>query len=360
MRAAYLPGGRVVDLRDVPVPVPGPGQLLLRMGASTICGSDLRAIYREHLGHGAEAYQGVIGGHEPCGSVVEAGPGVTSFGEGDRAVVYHIAGCGSCADCMSGYDISCQRPERQAYGWQRDGGHAEYLLAEERSLVRLPDALSYLDGASVACSVGTAYEALCRLEVSGRDALLVTGLGPVGLAAGLLGRALGATRVIGVDPSAERRDLALKTGACDEALPADDTTVTAVRDLTGGHGCETAVDCSGVASARATAIDGARRWGRVAMVGEGGRLDVDVSQALIHRNLTVLGSWVTSRWRTAELLERLVRWDLHPDVLVTHRFPLAEVAEAYRVADSGVAGKVAVEATPHDRASRGRGDPGES
>jgi threonine dehydrogenase-like Zn-dependent dehydrogenase len=79
------------------------------------------------------------------------------------------------------------------------------------------------------------------------------------------------------------------------------------------------------------------------MVGEGGRLDVEVSQSLIHRNLTVLGSWVTSRWRTAELLERLVRWDLHPDVLVTHRFPLAEVAEAYRVADGGAAGKVAVE-----------------
>jgi threonine dehydrogenase-like Zn-dependent dehydrogenase len=342
MRAAYLPGGRVVDLREVAVPRPGPGQLLLRMGASTICGSDLRAIYREHLGHGAEAYQGVIGGHEPCGRVVEAGQGVTTFAAGDRVVVYHIAGCGTCADCTSGYDISCQSPQRQAYGWQRDGGHAEFILAEERSLVRLPDELSYLDGASVACSTGTAYEALCRIGLSGRDALLVTGLGPVGLAAGLLGRAMGATTVIGVDPSAERRDLALKTGACDEVLDADEGAVGEVRRLTCGHGCETAVDCPGWAAGGATAIDGARRWGRVAMVGEGGRLDLDVSQALIHRNLTVLGSWVTSRWRTAELLERLVRWGLHPEVLVTHRFGLDEAAEAYRVADSGVAGKVAL------------------
>jgi threonine dehydrogenase-like Zn-dependent dehydrogenase len=342
MRAAYLPGGRVVDLRDVPVPVPGAGQVVLRMGASTICGSDLRAIYREHLGHGAEAYQDVVAGHEPCGRVVETGPAVASFAPGERVVVYHIAGCGSCADCMDGYDISCQSPRRQAYGWQRDGGHAEFILAEERSLVRLPDELSYLDGASVACSVGTAYEALCRLGVSGRDALLVTGLGPVGLAAGLLGKALGASRVIGVDPAAERRDLALATGACDEAIPADEAAVAEVRRLTGGHGAETAVDCSGSAAGRATALEGARRWGRVAMVGEGGRLDVDVSQVLIHRNLTVLGSWVTSRWRTAELLERLVRWGLHPEVLVTHRFPLEQVAEAYAVADSGVAGKVAV------------------
>ncbi len=342
MRAAYLPGGRVVDLRDVPVPEPGPGELLLRIGASTICGSDLRAIYREHLGHGAEAYQGVVGGHEPCGQVVTAGPGVTAFAPGDRVVVYHIAGCGSCPDCMDGYDISCQSPARQAYGWQRDGGHAEFILVAERSLVRLPDELSYLDGASVACSVGTAYEALCRIDVSGRDALLVTGLGPVGLAAGLLGKAMGATRVVGVDPAAERRDLALATGACDEVVPADEDAVDAIRALTGGQGCETAIDCSGSPAGRATALEGARRWGRVAMVGEGGRLDVDVSQVLIHRNLTVLGSWVTSRWRTAELLERLVRWDLHPEVLVTHRFPLEQVAEAYQVADSGVAGKVAV------------------
>ena len=341
MRAAYLPGGRVVDLRDVPVPEPGPGQLLLRMGASTICGSDLRAIYREHLGVGAEAYQGVVGGHEPCGQVVEAGPGVTTFGPGDRVVVYHIAGCGSCADCMAGYDISCTSSRRAAYGWQRDGGHAEFILVEERSLVRLPDELSYLDGASVACSVGTAYEALCRIDVGGRDALLVTGLGPVGLAAGMLGKAMGATTVIGVDIAPERRDLAVSVGAVDEAIPAEDA-VAEVRRLTQGHGTETAIDCSGSPAGRATAIEGARRWGRVAMVGEGGRLDVDVSQTLIHRNLTVLGSWVTSRWRTGELLERLVRWRLHPEVLVTHRYPLDRVAEAYQVADSGVAGKVAV------------------
>jgi threonine dehydrogenase-like Zn-dependent dehydrogenase len=337
-----LPGDSTVAHVTVDVPEPGHGQVLLRMKASSICGSDIRAIYRAHLGSGPEAYQGVIAGHEPCGQVVAVGPGCRRLQPGDRVVVYHIAGCGSCPDCMDGYDISCTSPERRAYGWQRDGGHAEFILVEERSLVRLPDELSYLDGASVACSVGTAYEALCRLDVSGRDALLVTGLGPVGLAAGLLGKALGATLVVGSDPAAERRDLALSTGACDEVLDANDGTAADVRRLTGGHGCETAIDCSGSASGRATALAGARRWGRVAMVGEGGRLDVDVSATLIHRNLTVLGSWVTSRWRTAELLERLVRWGLHPEVLVTHRFPLDQVAEAYEVADSGVAGKVAV------------------
>ena len=340
MRGAYLPGGRQVDLREVPVPSPGRGQVLVRMRASSICGSDLRAIYREHLGHGPEAYQGVIGGHEPCGEVVEVGPDCRRTAVGDRVVLYHIAGCGLCADCRSGYLIGCTSQARAAYGWQRDGGHADYLLAEESTCVALPDELSFVDGACVACGFGTAYEALCRAGVSGRDAVLVTGLGPVGLAAGLMAKRLGATRVVGVDVTPARMQAALDLGAVDSVVPADDDALDAVLDATGGVGCEVAVDCSGSAAARTLALRGTRRWGRCVFVGEGGRLDIDVSQVLIHPQLTLLGSWVTSVGRTAELLERLVRWDLHPEVVVSHRFGLAEASEAYRLADTGETGKV--------------------
>ncbi|HVE98888.1 MAG TPA: zinc-binding dehydrogenase [Mycobacteriales bacterium] len=340
MRGAFLPGGRQVELREVPVPSPGPGQVLVRMRASSICGSDLRAIYREHLGHGPEAYQGVIGGHEPCGEVVEVGRDCRRTHVGDRVVLYHIAGCGLCDDCRAGYFISCTSPLRAAYGWQRDGGHADFLLAEERTCVPLPDELSFVDGACVACGFGTAYEALCRARVSGRDAVLVTGLGPVGLAAGLMAKRLGATRVVGVDVVPARIAAALDLGAVDDAVRADDSALDAIREATGGHGCEVAVDCSGSASARALALAGTRRWGRCVFVGEGGRLDIDVSQVLIHPQLTVLGSWVTSVGRTAELLERLVRWELHPDVVVSHRFALDDAAEAYSVADTGETGKV--------------------
>lgn len=302
---------------------------MLRVGASTICGSDLRAIYREHLGEGPEAYQGVIGGHEPCGQVVDVGPGCVRSAVGDRAVVYHISGCGLCTDCRAGYRISCTSPARRAYGWQRDGGHAEYLLADEADLLPLPDELSYLDGASVACGFGTAYEALRRADVTGADRVLITGLGPVGLAAGLLAQALGARDVVGVDPVPGRRKLAAELYAVRVAGEAP-------------HGeYEVAIDCSGVGPAQEAAIRHTRRWGRCVFVGEGGRLGpIDVSELLIHRCVTVLGSWVTSTVRMAELLANLVRWDVRPQRLVTHTYPLGEADEAYRVADGGECGKV--------------------
>ncbi len=341
MRGAVLPGNRTVELREFARPEPGPRQVLLAIRASTICGSDIRAIYREHLGVGAEAYQGVIAGHEPAGEVVEVGEGVRRLAVGDRVAVYHIAGCGVCDECRLGYMIGCNQPARAAYGWQRDGGHAELMLAEETTCLPLPDELTFLDGACVACGFGTAYEALLRAGVSGNDQLLITGLGPVGLAVGMLARALGATRIVGTDVSAERLELARSLGLVDEALPAAQASAAAVRDISDG-GFEVAIDCSGSAAGRLLALESMRDWGRCVFVGEGGRVEFDVSPLLIHRQVTLHGSWVTSLRHMEELLERLVRWQLHPEAIVTHRFPLEQAAQAYQAADAGAAGKVAI------------------
>ncbi len=344
MTAAYLPGNSTVELRNVPVPAPAHGEVLLRVKASTICGSDIRCIYREHLGKGPEGYQGVIAGHEPAGEIVEAGPGCRRFNVGDRVIVYHISGCGVCNDCRRGYMISCTNTRwRRAYGWQRDGGMAEYMLAEEKDLIALPELLTFADGAQVACGFGTVYEALEKIGISGDDAVLITGLGPVGLAAGALCRKLGAQTIIGVDISPARMELARALNLCDVVLPSGADNVAQILDVTSGNGVERAIDCSANADARAMAIRATRKWGKIAMVGEGSTVTFQPSPDIIHDQKVIYGSWVTTTWLMEELVERLVRWQLHPEGIITHRFKLEETGEAYALMASGRCGKVAIE-----------------
>ncbi len=342
MRGVLLPGQRRVEFAEFDVPEPGHGQVLLKMKASSICGSDIRAIYREHLGHGPEAYQGVIAGHEPCGQIVKVGPGCKRFKEGDRVILYHISGCGVCNDCREGYMISCTSEHRAAYGWQRDGGHADYCLAEESTCVALPEPLSYVDGALVACGFGTVYEALNRVRVSGEDNVLLTGMGPVGMAAGLVAKAMGAPLVIGADISQERLDFALEAGAIDVAVLSDEAAPAKIKELTNGLGCEVSVDCSGSPAGRLLALQGTRRWGRAAMVGEGSTVSFDVSQTIIHNQIAIYGSWVTSLGHMEDRVEKLVQWNLRPERIVSHRFTLDQAAEAYQVADEGQSGKVVI------------------
>jgi threonine dehydrogenase-like Zn-dependent dehydrogenase len=343
MLAAYLPGNSTVSLRQLDVPTPGYGQVLLRMKASTICGSDIRAIYREHLGKGPEAYQNVVAGHEPCGQITSLGSGCMRFQTGDRVIVYHISGCGLCNDCRRGYAISCSNERfRRAYGWQRDGGMAEYLVADEKDLIHLPDPLSYADGAQVACGFGTAFEGLQKVGISGSDCVLVTGLGPVGLAVAALARKLGAQKIIGIDAVSERVQLALELGLCDEAMLSSNGSVSAVRAFTNGKGVERAIDCSGNSSARAIAIRATRKWGKIVFLGEGGTVEFNPSPDLIHEQKTIYGSWVTSLWLMEDLVEQLVRWNLHPSHLITNRFPLQAADEAYALMAAGRCGKVAV------------------
>jgi len=354
MTGAYLPGDSTVQFREYEIPELKHGEVLVKTKASTICGSDIRCIYNEHLGKGPEGYQKeMIAGHEPSGQIVKCGPGTRHFKEGDRVVIYHISGCGICNDCRRGYMISCTSEEyRKAYGWQRDGGMAPYIVAEEKDLVMLPDALSYADGAQVACGFGTVYEGLEKIGVSGNDAVLITGLGPVGLAAAMLCRAMGASNIIGIEANDPRikiaKGLELRKGSgiklFDTVLKSGPTNVDEVRALTGGMGCEKSVECSANANARLTAVQATRKWGKIVLIGEGGLMSPDFapSRDMIHDQKTMYGSWVTNMWRMEELVERLVRWNIHPADLITHRFTLEQAPEAYALMNSGTCGKVAV------------------
>ncbi len=341
MKGAVLPGNSTVELREFEIPKPGHGQVLIQTKATTICGSDIRCIYKAHVGKGPEGYvPGTVAGHEPCGVIVEEGEGLRRFHKGDRVIVYHISGCGVCNDCRRGYYISCKSEFRQAYGWQRNGGMAPYILAEEKDLIALPDELTYKDGAQVACGFGTVYEAMEKIGVCGNDAVLVTGLGPVGLAALMLAKAMGANLRIGVEGNPYRISLAKKLGLADYVFSPEEA-FDRIMEVTGGKGVERSVDASASDSGRQLAIRAAREWGKIAFVGEGGSCTFQPSPDIIHGQKTICGSWVTSLWRMEELVERLVRWGIHPEELITHEFPLEEAGQAYRLMASGSCGKVA-------------------
>src|ERR671930_2075102 len=247
MRGAVFLGDRRVELRSFPDPTPGEGEVVISMKASGLCGSDLK-FYRSPAG-AAQAALGLgtlaepfIGCHEPCGVVVARGPGVSEreAPTGQRVMDHHYAGCGVCAHCRTGWSQLC-RAGITVYGVTAHGGHADYLKVPARTLVPLPEELSFAEGAAVACGTGTAYSALKRMKLCGGDTLAVFGQGPVGLSATVLGVAMGA-RVIAVETSAERMKLAKEFGA-DAVIDASrEDPVDALKDLTNGQGVDLALD----------------------------------------------------------------------------------------------------------------------
>jgi threonine dehydrogenase-like Zn-dependent dehydrogenase len=136
--------------------------------------------------------------------------------------------------------------------------------------------------------------------------------------------------------------IALDLGLCDAVLASGPDNVAQVRELTGGMGVERAVDCSANNVARATAVRATRKWGKIVFLGEGGTVEFNPSPDIIHDQKTIYGSWVTSTWLMEELVERLVRWNLHPADIITHRFALDRAGDAYALMASGKCGKVAV------------------
>ena len=342
MRGAVFLGNRKIEIRNFPDPTPGPGEVVIEMKASGMCGSDLK-FYRSPpgaaqaalgLGGGAEPF---IAGHEPCGVVAARGPGVPEREApiGQRVMDHHYSGCGVCRHCRVGWSQLC-RAGITVYGVTANGGHAEYLKVPARTLVPLPDELSFVEGAAVSCGTGTAYGALRRMQLAGGSTLAVFGQGPVGLSATLLGAKMGA-RVIAVETNPERLALAKQFGA-EVAVHADDSE-KALKDLTRGEGVDLALDCTGIAAARVAAVRSAKTWGTVCFVGEGGEVTLDVSRDLLRKQLTVIGSWTFSAMGQAECARFIVDNRIALERIFTHRWKLEQADEAYRTFDTQSTGK---------------------
>ena len=331
MRGVVFVGNRQVEIQEFPDPVPGPGEVVVKMRASGICGSDLNR-YRV-----AEPSVGVTG-HEPCGEVAALGPGVTGATVGDRVVIYHYVGCGICEYCRTGWEHLCQTSARKTYGVAANGGNADYILVAARTLVPLPEELSYEEGAALACGTGTAYGALLRLDVSGRDTLAVFGQGPVGLSATLLAKAMGA-RVIAVDVSPTRLEFAREMGADHVIDSREVDPVAEIQQLTHGKGADATMDCTGNADARAQMIRSARIWGRACFVGERGTVTLNPTPDIIHKLLTIYGSWTFSVTILAQCMRFVVDRRVPLDRLITRRYALDQAAQAFSEFEAGSVGK---------------------
>jgi threonine dehydrogenase-like Zn-dependent dehydrogenase len=344
MRGVVFLGDRKVELRSFPDPTPGPGEVVLEMKASGMCGSDLK-FYRAAPG-AAQAALGLgdlkepfIGGHEPCGVVVARGPGVAEKEAplGQRVMDHHYAGCGVCAHCRVGWSQLC-RKGITVYGVTAHGGHADYLKVPARTIVELPEELSFAEGAAVACGTGTAFSALKRMKLCGGDTLAVFGQGPVGLSATVLGVAMGA-RVIAVETSKERAKLAGQFGAEAVIDPSVEDPVDALRELTHGAGVDLSIECSGAAAARRAAVRCVRTWGTACYVGEGGDVTLDVSPDLLRRQVTLIGSWTFSATGMQECAQFVAKKRIPLERIFSHRWRLEQADEAYKSFDTQSTGK---------------------
>jgi threonine dehydrogenase-like Zn-dependent dehydrogenase len=348
MRGAVFLGNRKIEIRNFPDPTPGPGEVVIQMKASGMCGSDLK-FYRpppgeaqKALGLGGNA-EPFIAGHEPCGVVAARGPGVPEREApiGQRVMDHHYSGCGVCAHCRVGWSQLC-RAGITVYGVTAHGGHAEYFKVPARTLVPLPDELSFAEGAAVACGTGTAFGALRRMQTAGGQTLAVFGQGPVGLSATLLGAKMGA-RVIAVETNPERLALAKQFGADALVDASKDDAVTALKHLTRGEGVDLALECSSAPAARQAAVRAVKTWGTACYVGEGGDVKLDVSPDLLRRQVTLIGSWTFSAMGMAECARFVADSGIQLERIFTHRWKLDQADEAYRVFDAQSSGKGVIE-----------------
>ncbi len=342
MKAVVFHGDRQLELMDFPDPTPGPGEVVLEIKASGMCGSDLK-FYRavggaSSLGLG-DLDGPIIAGHEPCGIVAEVGEGVDPAlaKVGDRVMDHHYSGCGVCKHCRGGWSQLCL-DGITVYGATGHGAHAKYMKVPAHTLVRLPDDLSFKTGAAISCGTGTAYGALKRLDLAGDETIVIFGQGPVGLSGTQLAKEMGA-RVIALDVSEERRQLALDFGADEVIDPLSNDVVSAIKDLTNGEGAHKSLDCSSNSEARAQAVQCVRTWGSACFVGEGGDVNLDVSNDLLRRQVTIIGSWTFSKNGQADCADFVSERKIDVDALFTHEFKLEQAEEAYQMFDQQTTGK---------------------
>jgi propanol-preferring alcohol dehydrogenase len=332
--------GQDPELMEVPDPTPGPGEVVVKVGAAGACHSDLHVLYE--LDVSAVWDLPMTLGHETAGWVHAVGQGVTEVSEGDAVAVYGAWGCGFCAHCAIGVENYCERPSLVGGGGLgANGGMADYLLVpHQRHLVRLPDGLDPVTAAPLTDAGLTPYHAIRRSwpKLTPDATAVLIGVGGLGHVAIQIARATTAAQVIAVDLKPEALELARKVGA-HHALASDDSAAQAIRDLTGGRGADVVIDFVGATSTLELARGVARSMGDVTIVGIAGG-EIPVSFFSQPYEVSIATTYWGSRPELAELLALAASGQISAERSI---YSLEHGARAYRdLRDNLVTGRAVV------------------
>ncbi len=344
IKPAAAPGAELVT---VPVPTIGEGDVLVRVDATSICGTDLH-IYSWDEWAASRMKPPVILGHEFCGTVVRAGSEVTRVKVGDFIAAESHVTCGHCDECRAGELHACRNVE--IIGVDRPGAFAQYVSIPEQNAWTVSTSLAP-EIATIEEPLGNAVHTVSAAPIVGAD-VAIFGLGPLGLFAIRIAKVYGAARVFGVELSPYRAELGRVMGADRVLQPGiDDVAATILAD-TGGEGADVVLEMSGNQSAFSEALRALRFGGTMCLLGlPSHALQVDVANGIVFKGATlkgIVGRKIPESWfQTRGLLEGGV--DMSP--VITDSMPLSEFERAFRLLEEGRTGKIVM--YPNERATGG-------
>ncbi len=342
MKAWVLDDPERLRLVEKRVPEPGPAEVLVRIDAVAICGTDVEIITKglpAWIEGGLPFNKNFTPGHEYMGTVVKPGAGVDEYGIGDRVAVEIHAGCGRCERCRMGMYTSClnyglnygeKNKGHRANGFTTDGGFAEYAVNHVNTLVHVPDEMSDVE-ATLIVTAGTAMYGLDALGglIAG-EGLVVIGPGPIGLMSVAVGKTLGAQPVILTGTRNSRLKLGSQLGADHVINVRDENPVEAVKRITGGKGVHYVMECSGAPNALNEAMDMVNRGGRICLAAFPGEpAPVDLAK-LVRNNIYVYGIRGEGKSATHRAAALMAQKRFDAKLIHTHTFTLEEVPTAFK------------------------------
>jgi threonine dehydrogenase-like Zn-dependent dehydrogenase len=337
MRAAvyYAPGD--IRVSHVARPRPGPGEAVIRITLTTICGTDVHILKGEY-----PVKPGLVVGHEPVGVIAELGAGVVGYEVGDRVLIGAITPCGQCHACLSGKPSQCGHGTgyEAIGGWRFgntiNGAQAEYLLVPyaQANLAKIPESLTDEQVVLLADIASTGFSGAESGRVKIGDTVVVFAQGPIGLCATAGAKLMGAATVIGVEGDANRAAMARRMGADVVLDPNTVDVVTEVKKLTSGYGADVAIEALGLQTTFENALRSLRPGGTLSSLGVySGKLEVpyEAFAAGLGDHAIVTTLCPGGKERMGRLMRMVETGRFDPTPLITHRFALDDIGDAYRV-----------------------------